>query len=45
MLLAVIDHVVVDLIRHHRDIGKFVQAGNQLVDLALGRHAAGRIGR
>ena len=33
MLLAVIDHVVVDLVRHDRDIGKLLEAGDQLVDL------------
>ena len=35
MGLAVVDHVVVDLVRHHADVGKFLQAGDQLVDLAL----------
>ncbi len=43
--LAVIDHVVVDLVRHHRHIGKAVETGDELVDLALWRDAAGRIGR
>ncbi len=45
MRLAVIDHVVVDLVRHHADIGKFLQAGDELVDLGLAGDAAGRIGR
>ena len=43
--LAVIDHVIVDLVRHHGDVGISLQSGDELVDFRLRRHAAGRIGR
>ena len=42
--LAVIDHVVVDFVRHHRDVGKILQPGNEPVDLALRGHPAGGVG-
>ena len=45
MRLAVVGHVIVDLVRHHRDVGKPLEAGDQLVDLAPRCHPAGRIGR
>ena len=45
MGLAVIDHVVVDLVRHHRDVGKFLRGRRRACRLALGRDTAGRIGR
>ena len=36
MPFAVIDHVVVDLVRHHHHVGKIFQAGDELVYLRLG---------
>jgi hypothetical protein len=45
MRLAVIDHLVVDLVRHDGDIGPLLQPGNELVDFGFGRDAAGGIGR
>ena len=44
MLLAVIDHLVVDLVRHHRHIGEVGQPCDELVDLRLRRHAACGVG-
>ena len=45
MRLAVVKHVVVDFVRHHRDIGMALQSDDELVDFRFRRHAAGGIGR
>ena len=43
--LAVVEHVVVDLVRHDGDVGMAFEPSDELVDLGLRRHAAGRVGR
>ena len=45
MRLAIIEHVVVNLIRHDGEVGMAHEPGHELVDFGLWRDAAGRIGR
>ena len=45
MRVAVVNHMVVDLVRHDRDLGKSLQPRDELVHFALSGDAAGRIGR
>ena len=44
MLFAVIQHLVVNLVRHHRNVGPFLKTRHELVHFGFRRHAAGRIG-
>src|ERR1700758_1228050 len=44
MHLAIIEHVVVNLVRHDGDVGKALETSHKLVDFGFWRHAAGRIG-
>ena len=45
MRLAVIEHLVVDLVGKHRDVGMALEPGHELVDLRFRGDAAGGICR